>query len=229
MSAFMPLAMFMVIAVMCVLVAKRFSQANEPGAGKYMGGIIIACVMGYMMYSLFGRLSDIGILSAVPNIWFIVGIVVAVITFIKGLRAGNVCIERKKNMELSAGVASEPAHQTDVPTITCWVFGCYDKQRVQAMAMVKANFYSEANVVSMVRQQLNIPAFVRVTYVEPITWNAPDIISTADSFNCDMDDIDYKVNAYIVQTGYSEDKTRNAIKTTMPYPNAGLLLIIVNI
>ena len=110
----------------------------------------------------------------------------------------------------------------------CWVFACYDKERVQSLAMFKADFYSEANAISMVRSNLRIPDFIEVQYVSPAAWNAPDITAAQDSFDCDMDAIDAKVSGHLVQCGYSADKPKAAMKTTLPYPNAGLLLIIVN-
>ncbi|MEA4971369.1 MAG: hypothetical protein VB051_12760 [Candidatus Pelethousia sp.] len=114
---------------------------------------------------------------------------------------------------------------------TCWVFGCYDRERVQGLSIFqsKADFYSEVSIKKMVREQLHIPSLLTVNYIAPPEWDAPDIQATTDSFNCDMDNIDGKVNTYLIsKTGCDKDKPRDAMKTTMPYPNAGLLLIIVN-
>lgn len=111
---------------------------------------------------------------------------------------------------------------------TCWAFACYDRDRVQAMAMFRGDFYTQGNVIGLVRKNLKVPDFVEVKYVEPNAWGAPDIKTTSASFECNMDDIDSKVNAYLVQHGYSADKPRNAMKTTLPFPSPGLLIVVVN-
>ena len=135
-----------------------------------------------------------------------------------------------------AASPASPAHATAKPASgnknslpTCWVFACYDSERVQGLSMFQADFYIEANIIKRVREQLHIPNVVSVKYVAPNAWSAPDITATQDSFDCKMDEIDSKVNAYLVsQTGCDADKPKNALKTTMPYPNAGLLLVIVS-
>lgn len=112
---------------------------------------------------------------------------------------------------------------------TCWVFGCYDYERVQGMSMFMGHFYSEENIVNMVRNNLKIPDVIEVKYVAPSKWEAPDIKARQNSFDCNMDEIDNKVNNYLIsKTGCNADKPKNAMKTTMAYANAGLLLVLVN-
>ena len=114
---------------------------------------------------------------------------------------------------------------------TCWVFGCFDHERIQSLSLFssRADFYNETGIIKRVREQLSIPEMINVKYVTPSEWDAPDIKATQDSFDCNMDIIDSLVNAYLVsQTKCDVDKPRKAMKTTISYPNAGLLLIIVN-
>lgn len=131
--------------------------------------------------------------------------------------------------KLKAATPVKVAQSGNPALPTCWVFGYYDRERVQGLSVFKADFYADENIIKRVREQLHIPNMVEVKYAAPTAWSAPDITATQDSFDCNMDEIDSKVNAYLVsQTGCDTHKPKNAIKTTMLYPNAGLLLIIVN-
>ena len=152
------------------------------------------------------------------------------------LRAQMGKLGELKPVELSASdlarlaptspAAAAPSGNPALPT--CWVFACYDRERAQGLAILRADFYKEENVLKRVREHLHIPESIDVKYVEASAWDAPGIHVVQDNFACDMDEIDGKVNAYLVRAGYSADKPKDAIKTTIPYPNAGLLLIIVN-
>jgi hypothetical protein len=110
----------------------------------------------------------------------------------------------------------------------CWVFACYDRERAQGLAILRADFYKDENVIKRVREHLHIPEIIDVKYVEASNWDAPGIHVVKDSFACNMDEIDGKVNAYLLRAGYCADKPKEAMKTTIPYPNAGVLLIVVN-
>ena len=135
--------------------------------------------------------------------------------------------------------ASDEASVTAFPSVVpqasdrrtlpaCCIFACYDRERASGLAILRPDFYKGENVIHRVREHLHIPAAIDVNYVEASGWGAPSVHGVPDGFECNMDQIDGKVNAYLVRAGYSADKPKEAMQTTSPYPNAGVLLIVVN-
>lgn len=137
-----------------------------------------------------------------------------------------------KSIELSSNdlYKSRTTSSGEVTLPTCWVFGCYDRERVQGLGIFNSDYYTDTNIIKMVRNHINLPDIIEVKYIAPPVWKAPNITATQDAFECDMDEIDEKINHYlIVQTGCNFDNPKKSMKTTMAYPNAGLLLILVSL
>ena len=130
---------------------------------------------------------------------------------------------------LKATSSAETTFSANHAMPVCWVFSCYDRERAQGIAILRPDFFKENHIIKRVREHLHIPEIISVKYVDAGAWDAPAIHTLQDSFDCNMDEIDENVNAYLVREGYRVEQPRDAMKTTIPYPTAGVLLIVVNI
>lgn len=111
----------------------------------------------------------------------------------------------------------------------CWVFSCYDRAKVAGLMLVNPSFYEAQNVVGLFKNAYSISPDVIIEHVEAEEWDAPGITSTETGFDWNIDEVDAKKNQYLVsRCGFSENQASMTKWTTLPYPNAGLLLVIVN-
>lgn len=111
----------------------------------------------------------------------------------------------------------------------CWVFSCYDRTRVAGLMLVNPSFYEAENVISLFRKAYSISPDAQIEHVEAVDWDAPGITATETGFEWNTDEVDAKKNRYLVShCGFSEQQAAMTKWTTLAYPNAGLLLVIVN-
>lgn len=111
----------------------------------------------------------------------------------------------------------------------CWVFSCYDRTRVAGLMLANPSFYEAENVIRLFREAYSIAPDVKVVHVKAEDWDAPGITATETGFDWNIDEVDAKKNQYLVShCGFSEQQASMTKWTTLAYPNAGLLLVIVN-
>ena len=111
-------------------------------------------------------------------------------------------------------------------TPACYVFGCYDFNRVAGRSEESAEFYTPSNIVAMVRRWLNI-TYETVHYIDPNDWDAPHIEATANSFHCNIDDLYAQAEHFLMRRdGATAEQIHYAEKTNAPYPAQGLLLLV---
>ncbi len=111
----------------------------------------------------------------------------------------------------------------------CWVFSCYDRTRVAGLMLVNPSFYEAENVINLFREAYSISPDAKVEHVKAEDWDAPGITATETGFVWNIDELDAKKNQYLVShCGFSEQQASMMKWTTLAYPNAGLLLVIVN-
>ena len=109
----------------------------------------------------------------------------------------------------------------------CYVFGCYDHDRVVAMSLFQPGFYVFINVIKMVRNWQNVPSSVEIEYYEPKDWNAPDIVATSNSFDCNIDALYRQAELFLAKKEkINSEKLSLFSKTNIPYPDQGLLLLV---
>lgn len=112
-----------------------------------------------------------------------------------------------------------------------WVFSCYDHDRMQSLSMFKnaSAFYSEGNILKMVRDWMNLAEDkVEMQYIPAPKWNAPDVKATENSFDCTIDVIYAKAMDYLItQNLCTRPQMVAAKKQNMPYPKSGLLLVVL--
>ena len=91
------------------------------------------------------------------------------------------------------------------------------------------SFFEAENVIQLFREAYSISPDAKVEHVEAEEWDAPGITATETGFDWNVDEVDAKKNQYLVShCGFSEQQAAMTKWTTLPYPNAGLLLVIVN-
>ncbi len=114
-----------------------------------------------------------------------------------------------------------------------WVFACYDRERVQAMAMFSntASYMSEEHAINTVRSRFSISQNESVKFVKPHVWNAPDAKATTSSFDVNMPMVNQAIIKYLEGFGYKKADIANALKTAMaiPNPKLGILLFCVDL
>lgn len=111
----------------------------------------------------------------------------------------------------------------------CWVFSCYDRAKVAGLMLANPSFYEAENVIRLFREAYSIAPDAKVVHVKAEDWDAPGITATETGFDWNIDEVDAKKNQYLVShCGFSEQQASMTKWTTLAYPNAGLLLVIVN-
>ena len=111
----------------------------------------------------------------------------------------------------------------------CWAFSCYDRTRVAGLMLVNPSFYEAENVIRLVREAYSISPDARIEHVEQDQWDAPSIAAAETGFIWDEGEVDRKKNKYLVShCGFSENQASLTKWTPLTYPNAGLLVIVVN-
>ena len=67
----------------------------------------------------------------------------------------------------------------------------------------------------------------QVKYIEPKNWDAPNIVATSNSFNCNIDALYSQAERFLVKTaGFDTAKFCSFSRTNIPYPKQGLLLLV---
>jgi hypothetical protein len=109
----------------------------------------------------------------------------------------------------------------------CYIFGCYDHDRVVAMSLFQSGFYSQDNIIKMVRRWQNVSESTEAKYFEPKDWKAPYIVATSNGFTCNIDALYSQAESFLVKTtGFDTAKSCSFSRTNIPYPNQGLLLLV---
>lgn len=173
-----------ILIVLCVVIAGRFSKAREPGAGKYIAGVWVS-LFGIVILGAF--LANVLYAGFLLYICAVIAYITSFAIAISGMKAGKGYLEywEKNQSTGTAPASSKPPAPANKPSILVryraalsYLDGCgnFDESKLRECNRISGDMFSESDIQNqlksaqmMIRGMEEVKSVLRNSLVEAIS------------------------------------------------------------